>query len=97
MRSCKETAALMSKSSQAELTAWEWLGLHMHLLVCRVCRGHQRNNQILSQAIHKFFHRNNLYQPLSTTARQRIAAAIRRFDDPDAETKTKDPEQKGTD
>ena len=80
MRTCKESAELMCKADRTRLSATEWLGLHLHLLFCGLCRGHRRNNQILKQAIRLLLRRKNVILTLPTTTRQRIAEALKRTD-----------------
>jgi hypothetical protein len=77
MRTCKETAALMSKAERTRLSTAEWFALHLHLLICSLCRGHRRNNRILSRAIRLLLSRRSAFQTLPATARQRIATALK--------------------
>jgi hypothetical protein len=80
MRTCKEAAALMSKAERSRLPTGEWFGLHLHLLICSLCRGHRRNNRILSRAMRLLLSRRNAFLTLPASARQRIALALKRAD-----------------
>ena len=80
MRTCKESAELMSKAERSRLSAGEWLGLHVHLLICGLCRGHRRNNRILTRALHRLVQRKYVFLSLSSSARRRIAAVLSRQD-----------------
>ena len=82
MRTCKESAALISKAERSRLTPGEWLGLRLHLLICSLCRGHRRNNRILSLALRRLLARKNVLLTLSVSARQRIAATLNQYDGP---------------
>lgn len=81
MRSCKESAELMSKAERSRLPAGEWLGLHLHLLICSLCRGHRRNNRILTLALHRLLERKHVLLTLSSSARRRITAALNQHDE----------------
>jgi len=80
MRTCKESAELISKAERSRLSPGEWLGLHLHLLICGLCRGHRRNNRILSLALRRLLARKNVLLTLSASARQRIAATLNQYD-----------------
>ena len=80
MRSCKESAKLMSKAERSRLSMGEWFGLHVHLLICSLCRGHRRNNRILTQALRRLLQRKKVLLTLSSSARRRIAAALNQHD-----------------
>jgi len=76
MRSCKDTATLLTKASLDRLSLNEWLALHLHLLICRMCRYHQRQTKILSQATHQLLEARHRLMKLSDPARQRIHHAM---------------------
>jgi len=69
MRTCKETANLISKAERSRLSAGEWIGLHLHLLICGLCRGHRRNNRILTQALRRLLARKDVLVTLAAAAR----------------------------
>jgi hypothetical protein len=77
MRTCKETAALVSKSSRSKLSLNEWLAVQLHLLFCHMCRLHKRQSNIISQATQKLL-KNNIATKLPRPARQRIDQALKK-------------------
>jgi len=76
MRSCQETAALMSKASRSRLKPGEWLAVRLHLLLCRMCRYHEQQTALLSALSRKLLTNKQLFLPLSAAARQRIQQSI---------------------
>ena len=77
MRTCKETTALLTKASYSRLGLREWLAVRLHLMICRICRCHNHQTEILRQATKKLLINKQLLTKLSTPARQRIAQAIK--------------------
>lgn len=74
MRSCKEVSELVSQSLDRRLSPRERLGVHLHLLVCRLCRRYRRQILFLSHATRRLRARG---PQLSPEARRRILQRIR--------------------
>ena len=79
MRTCRDTAALITKTSFARLSLREWLALRLHLLICRMCRRHKRQTDTISQATQRLLQRKHMLSTLSDPARQRIRQAIEKY------------------
>lgn len=80
MRTCKESADLITKAEHSRLAAGEWIGLHLHLMICSLCRGHRRNTRILTLALHRLMKGKSALLTLTPAARRRIAAVLQRQD-----------------
>lgn len=78
MLSCKETMRLVSMSLDRRLSWPEWLGMRMHLSMCRFCARVHRQMRFLRAAARRF--QEGLPEiddlRLSPAARQRIRAAL---------------------
>jgi len=81
MRTCKETAALITKASLHRLSLREWLAMNLHLMICHLCRRFKRQNLILSQAARRLL--EGRYGQLSAQARRRIDSVIQHADEID--------------
>lgn len=81
IRTCKETAALITKASLHRLSLGEWLAMHVHLMICHLCRRFKRQSLLLSQAARRLL--EGRYGHLSASARQRIKATVRHADEID--------------
>ena len=78
--SCREVSALVSESLDRQLNLKERIGIHLHLMICRMCARYHRQIQFLSASARRVlqnprspFHARS---SLSTEAQARIEAAI---------------------
>ena len=81
MRTCKETAALITKASLQRLSLREWLAMNVHLMVCQLCRRFKHQSLILGRAARRLL--EDRYGRLSTPARRRIQGAMQPPDEID--------------
>jgi len=77
MRSCKETAELITRASHGQIKPREWLALQAHLVICRMCRQYRQQTETLRRAAQKLLETRQIFTPLSTSARQRIRQAMK--------------------
>lgn len=85
MLRCREITKLVSESMDRELPWRNRMAVWMHLAMCRLCAGFARHVKLLRTAVHE--HPERLAEGpadepvvLSSDARDRIKAAIRRHD-----------------
>lgn len=76
MRSCKDTSALVCKATRSRLTLAEWIGLKTHLLMCKVCRTHQKNFLLIKRATQQIIADRQLLAGLPAEAKKRISKAL---------------------
>ena len=79
MRSCKETARLLSESMETRLSLGRRLSLRFHLMMCRLCRRHAKQQRALDRTLRMLsdLPEEELPGNLSPEARGRIEAALR--------------------
>lgn len=54
MLSCYKATVLISLSHERRLLFRETVSLHMHLMLCSMCRRFNENNATISKAMHEF-------------------------------------------
>jgi len=71
---CRESAHLISKAAEHELSRLDRIGLRMHLLICRACRNYERSIRILGLLIRTTMEKTPApgAETLSEAARTRI-------------------------
>ena len=79
MMSCQDAAKLISEQKDHPLSFGQRLGLKMHLAMCALCRGYQKNLEVLSSiaanagdAIMTAFGRTDGDLALTTATKQRM-------------------------
>jgi len=79
MMSCETAARMISEGKDRPLSFGEKMGLRMHLAMCALCRGYQKNLEVLSQisaragdAVMSAFGRTDTNLALPATSKQRI-------------------------
>lgn len=50
MLNCKDASRLQSHAYERPLSAWELIGLKLHLLICKGCRGFAQHLRLIHQA-----------------------------------------------
>lgn len=50
MLNCKDASRLQSQSHERRLSLWELIGLKLHLLICKGCRGFAQHLRLIRQA-----------------------------------------------
>ena len=77
--SCKEATRLQSESMDRNLSAWEQMGLRIHLLLCKWCRRYRQQLGVLRSAAHQCDEHQLTKRSdgLSTEARERIKQKIK--------------------
>jgi hypothetical protein len=81
MVSCKRAAELISLSLETKLSAWQRLGLAVHLCGCRWCRRFRRELRLVEHACRKWARSDRTTEAaagatLTGEARQRIRRAL---------------------
>ncbi len=81
MLNCKEVSRLVSQSLDRKLPFWQWMGVWIHLSLCRLCRGFHKDLLNLRSAArqHADDIKMNASEPnaaLSEEARERIQHAL---------------------
>jgi hypothetical protein len=79
MMSCETAARMISEGKDRPLSFGEKMSLRMHLAMCALCRGYQKNLEVLSQisaragdAVMSAFGRTDTNLALPATSKQRI-------------------------
>jgi hypothetical protein len=87
MMSCEKAAQMISEGKDRPLSFAEKLGLRMHLAMCALCRGYQKNLEVLSQisakagdAIMSAFGRTDTHLALPSNSKQRIQNELDKAD-----------------
>jgi len=80
MLSCKEVSLLLSKACDQDLPWRQRLAVRLHLLYCRGCTQFEKHLQVLRAVARRFAQSDDQagMATLSTTARNRIRAALQR-------------------
>ena len=80
MLSCKEVSLLLSKACDQDLPWRQRLAVRLHLLYCRGCTQFEKHLQVLRAVGRRFAQIDDQagMATLSTTARNRIRAALQR-------------------
>jgi len=80
MLSCKEVSLLLSKTCDQDLPWRQRLAVRLHLLYCRGCTQFEKHLQVLRAVGHRLAQADSPLggATLSTTARNRIRAALQR-------------------
>lgn len=50
MLNCKDASRLQSQAHERRLSLWELIGLKLHLLICKGCRGFAQHLRLIRQA-----------------------------------------------
>jgi len=75
--SCRQAARLQSQALDGKLPFFSWLGLKMHLLVCRWCRRYGKQIRLLRRLAQDDDPRLRVMpHQLSSEARQRLKRAV---------------------
>ena len=77
MLNCRETSQLVSESHDRKLEFLEWLGMRLHLMICRNCQAFERQLRLLRQWLRRG-EPDDVGPPLTEQARNRITDALRR-------------------
>lgn len=79
MMSCETAARMISEGKDRPLSLGEKMGLRMHLAMCALCRGYQKNLEVLSEissragdAVMSAFGRTDTDFALPSTSKQRM-------------------------
>ncbi len=84
MLSCKETSELLSRAQDERLTFTERMGMRIHLLMCRLCRGYEKQLLFIRKATESLAqdsaHDDEAATSLSPEARERVLDALRQKD-----------------
>lgn len=77
---CREAAALISAADSRGLTRLELVGMRLHLLICRACRGYRNSVRTLRTLVGfvAAMPSDGEAEPLPEAARQRILRAVLR-------------------
>jgi uncharacterized Fe-S cluster-containing radical SAM superfamily protein len=76
MLNCRETSQLVSESQDRKLGWAEWLGMRLHLMICRNCQAFERQLRLLRQWLSRG-EPDDVGPPLTEQARNRISDALR--------------------
>jgi hypothetical protein len=77
MLNCRQASQLVSASQDRKLGFMEWLGMRLHLIICRNCQAFERQLHQLRRWLRRG-ESEDVGPPLSVKARKRIAEALRR-------------------
>ncbi len=81
MRSCRETARLLSKSMEEPLSIWTRMSLRFHLMMCVLCRRYAKQIRALEQMARGLSDRAErddaaAIEGLSPDAKKRLRSAL---------------------
>jgi len=80
---CKQVSKALLDGDYAKLPWYKRMGLRMHVGMCIVCRGYNRNVMLMYDVVRRFLEREETTVPeadtsqLDTSARDRIKARLR--------------------
>ena len=84
MLSCEETSELLSRAQDERLTFTERMGVRIHLLMCHLCRGYEKQLRFIRKATESLAqgsaHDDEVATSLPPEARERIKDALRQKD-----------------
>jgi hypothetical protein len=75
MLKCKDASRLVSKRQDTRLSPGEWLGMHLHLMICSGCRQFERQMDILRRLLRSGESGDRVELPQA--ARARIDSALK--------------------
>ncbi len=81
MLSCKDTTELLSRAQDERLSFTERMGVRIHLLMCHLCRGYEKQLRFIRKATESLAqgssHDDEAATSLSPEARERVKDALR--------------------
>ena len=76
---CRQTAELISRELDVDLSRRQRMGLRIHMIICSACRRLRRQLGIVDEAVESYFvaaHADEVDTPLPVGVRERLEAAI---------------------
>ena len=82
MLSCKDVTQLISRSMDASLPIGEWIGVRIHLLMCKFCARYERQLLLIRETLRRLVaeespHERPAAETLSEQAKDRIKKSLR--------------------